>query len=65
MRGRGRARIQFPRRRRVVFYEVYEVCGYCSNRHVVATFNHRREAVAWMRARPKRKHQILVLERSW
>ena len=53
------------RRRSPPFWEVFRVCGACGERRVIATFNDKREAAAYVRARPSKARVTYAVERGW
>lgn len=56
---------RFRRRRGTTYWEVFQVCGFCRERRVVATFNDKRDAAAYVRARPKRARRTYAVERGF
>lgn len=47
------------------YWEVYQKCGFCCEQRIVATFNDKHDAAAYIRARPKKAHVIYTVERGW
>jgi hypothetical protein len=56
---------RFRRRKGTAYWEVWQVCGFCRERRTIATFNEKREAVAYVRARPKKARISYLLERGF